>query len=281
MSGRVADEATAAEHGFDTPKPPTLVVAVRDGRVVVTAADVTTTTVHLSGPRADEVRVEQRGDRIVVIGPKPRGLAGATDVDYEIRAPLDSELVAHSASATIASVGRLGAARVKASSGEIVLDDLSGAGVVSTGSASITVGEVAAGLRVRTGSGRVTVGAATQAAVSTGSGDVRVGRLVGRLVVKSGSGDLEVDDAEGEIAFTTGSGDIVVRRSRGGRITSKGASGDVRIGVADGVAVWTDIAAHIGRISSTLPRMGEPERGAPYVEIRAITATGHVVLGPA
>ena len=43
------------------------------------------------------------------------------------------------------------------------------------------------------------------------------------------------------MTMTTGSGDTVIRTATRGRITSKGASGDVRIGVPVGTPVWTDI----------------------------------------
>lgn len=270
--------STSAEYGFDTPEPTMLVVALRDGRATITAADVTTTTVHVTGPRADEARVEQRGGRVIVAGPRPRGFFGATDVHVEIKVPTDSQLVVRSGSATVVATGRLGTTRVKTGSGDVTLDDLSGPVTVDTGSGDIGIGDAEAALRVRSGSGAVRIGSTGQGLVSTGSGDVRIDSLTGKLVVKSGSGDLEIGEAQGDVAFTTASGSTVVGRSRGGRIASKGASGDVRIGVAPGVAVWTDVSTVSGRLTSDLPRMGEPERGAPYVEIRATTVSGDIAL---
>lgn len=232
---------TAAEFGFDTPGPTTLVVAVRDGQVAIAAADVLATTVHVSGPRADEARVEQRGGRVIVIGPRQRGLFGASQLRYDITLPADSQLVVRSGSATVVATGRLGQAKVKTGSGDVALDGLSGPGVLDSGSGAISVGDTAAALRLRSGSGRVRIGSSGEAVVSTGSGDINVGTLTGKLVAKSGSGD-------------------------------------VRIGVASGMAVWTDISTGTGRLSSDLPRMGEPERGAPYVEIRATTGSGDIAL---
>ncbi|GAB3856897.1 hypothetical protein GCM10028801_14650 [Nocardioides maradonensis] len=230
-----------AEHGFDTPEPTVLVVAVRDGQVAITAADVVTTTVHVTGPRADEVRVEQRGGRVLVIGPRQRGFFAGSHLRYEIKVPTDSQLVVRSGSADVTVTGRLGTTRVKTGSGDVALDGLSGPGVLDSGSGALSVGDADATLRLRSGSGRVRVGSSREAVVSTGSGDISVGTLTGKLVAKSGSGDL-------------------------------------RIGVASGLAVWTDISTGSGRLSSDLPRMGEPERGAPYVEIRATTGSGDIAL---
>ncbi|GAB4011168.1 DUF4097 family beta strand repeat-containing protein [Nocardioides ultimimeridianus] len=228
-------------HEFDTPEPTVLVVAVRDGQVVITAADVTTTTVRVTGPRADEARVEQRGGRVLVIGPRHRGFSAATHLRYDITVPTDSQLVVRSGSASLEVTGRLGTTRVKTGSGDVAVDGLSGPGVVDSGSGAISVGDSAGALRLRSGSGRVRVGSSREAVVSTGSGDISVGTLTGKLVAKSGSGDL-------------------------------------RVGVASGFAVWTDITTGSGRLTSDLPRMGEPERGAPYVEIRATTGSGDIAL---
>ena len=81
--------------------------------------------------------------------------------------------------------------------------------------------------------------------------------------------------------MTTGSGDTVIRTATRGRITSKGASGDVRIGVPAGTPVWTDITTVSGTVRSGLEGVGEPEPGADYVEVRATTVSGDVHLIPA
>lgn len=277
MSASTSD-ATAAEYGFDTPGRPTLVIALRDGRVSITTADVATTTVHVEGPRAGEARVEQRGERVLVVGPKPHGMFASTALDYDIKVPVDTELVVKSGSASVEVSGRLGTARIKSGSGAVALGDLSGPSTVDTGFAPVTVGDAADSLRVRSGSGEVRIGSASEVVVSTGSGDVSTERVSGKLVAKTGRGSLTVGDVEGEIAFNTGFGDAVVRRCRGGRIAVKGGRGDVRIGIADGVAVWTEMTTGFGRITSELTPRGKPEPGAPYVEIRATTASGDITL---
>ena len=63
-----------------------------------------------------------------------------------------------------------------------------------------------------------------------------------------------------------------------GRLTAKTASGDVRIGVVAGTPVWTDVRTASGRLTSTLPRTGEPAADQPYLEVRATTASGDVTL---
>ena len=63
-----------------------------------------------------------------------------------------------------------------------------------------------------------------------------------------------------------------------GRITAKGASGDIAIGVVAGVPVWTDITTVSGQIRSDLQGAGQPEEGQDHVEVRAKTVSGDIVL---
>jgi DUF4097 and DUF4098 domain-containing protein YvlB len=120
--------------------------------------------------------------------------------------------------------------------------------------------------------------AASAVAVSTGSGDVAIGTSGGPTVVKTGSGDLTVADAHADVAMTTGSGDLVIRSAHRGRVSVKGASGDVRLGIPAGIPVWTDISTVSGEIHSNLNGAGQPEEGADHVEVRAKTVSGDVVL---
>jgi DUF4097 and DUF4098 domain-containing protein YvlB len=151
--------------------------------------------------------------------------------------------------------------------------------VVQTGSGDVRVESAHADLRVKSGSGNVLLlDLAATSAVSTGSGDVKVGTNHGPVVVKTGSGDLEVREAAADVSLSTGSGDLVVGTARRGRLTAKGASGDIQVGIPAGVPVWTDIATVSGAIRSTLTGAGEPTEGADHVEVRAKTVSGDVVL---
>ena len=112
----------------------------------------------------------------------------------------------------------------------------------------------------------------------SGSGDVLVGTAGTRTVVRTGSGDLEVGDSLGTVTLTTGSGDLTVRHARGGRLSAKGGSGDVRVAVPRGLPVWTDISTMTGQVRSDLESAGPPADGAPHLEVLARTMSGDVVL---
>lgn len=271
-----------SEYAFNTPEPVELFVENGSGTIEITAADVAESTVHVDGKRADEVTVTQDGHQLSVIAPKWRAsgiFSGDQSLAMTILVPTRSRVVIKSGSADVDVRGTAGGARVKCGSGDVTFDRLVEVGVIDTGSGDIDVADAADELRVRSGSGDVHLGEVrATAAVSTGSGDVVIDHSTSSVVVKTGSGNLEITDAEGDVAMKTGSGDTVIRAARRGRITSKGASGNVRIGIPAGTPVWTDVTTVTGRLSSSIEGVGQPEPGSDHVELRASTVSGDVVL---
>jgi DUF4097 and DUF4098 domain-containing protein YvlB len=270
-----------AEHHFETHRPVRLFTEIGKGTVKVVAAATTESHVEVTGRDADQVFVQQDGDQISVVAPKQRGglFGGDSRLDVVITIPTDSHVVLRTGSADIDVTGTVGGGQVRSGSGDVRIDTSGGPLVVDTGSGNVHVRSTEAELRVKSGSGDVVLldlAAASQ--ISTGSGDVRIGTSRGPVVVKTGSGDLEVREAEADLSLSTGSGDLAVGTARRGRLTAKGASGDIQVGIPAGVPVWTDISTVSGAIRSTLSGAGEPVEGADHVELRAKTVSGDVVL---
>jgi DUF4097 and DUF4098 domain-containing protein YvlB len=193
--------------------------------------------------------------------------------------PVDSELMVRTGSADITVEGAVGPAQVKTGSGDVDIELLGGPADVESGSGDVSVGTAAGELRIKSGSGDIRIDHADlAAAVSTGSGDTEVGTARGPLAVKSGSGDLTLRDAHDDVSFSTGSGDLQIGTAHRGRLTAKGASGDIRVGVPEGLPVWTDISTLSGVIRSDLVGAGEPADGADRLEIRATTVSGDIDL---
>jgi DUF4097 and DUF4098 domain-containing protein YvlB len=268
-------------HEFETPQPVDLYVENGSGSVTVQAEDTTATTVAVAGRHADETVVSQDGNQISVIAPKMRAgvLGGDSKLDMAITVPADSTLAIRTGSADITARGNYRGGQVKSGSGDVTIEILDGPAQVETGSGDIKVDTADEQLRVKSGSGDVRLQYAGGAvSISTGSGDVEIGTSNAPAVVKTGSGDLKLDEARDDVAMTTGSGDLVIRTANRGRLTAKGASGDVHIGIPAGLPVWTDISTVSGEIRSSLEGAGQPEEGADHVEVRAKTVSGDVVL---
>ncbi|CAI9412012.1 DUF4097 family beta strand repeat-containing protein [Nocardioides sp. T2.26MG-1] len=269
------------EHHFETHQPVRLVAEIGKGSVKVAATDTTETHVVVTGRDADQTVVRQDGSQISVVGPKQRGgiFGGDSRLDVVVTLPTSSDLAVRTGSANIMVTGTVGTAQLKSGSGDVEVDTGAGPLVVETGSGDIRIEAARADLKAKSGSGDVlVVDAAASVLVSTGSGDVQLWATRGSAVVKTGSGDLKVGESEGDVALTTGSGDLVVSKALRGRVTVKGASGDVAVGVPAGVPVWTDISTITGEIRSNLSGAGEPRDGADHVEVRAKTVSGDIVL---
>jgi DUF4097 and DUF4098 domain-containing protein YvlB len=264
---------------FETLNPVNLVVETNKGTVLVRCTDTTESTVQVEGKNAEAVVVEQRGDAITVIEPGRGRIFGDNALRVEVVVPDGSNPAVRTGSADIRLLGRAGHAQLRSGSGDVSTETVEGHLLVETGSGEIRADEVRGDLRVKTGSGDVEIGeSAGTASVSSGSGDVTVENAGGTIVVKTGSGDLRLGQAHGDTSFSTGSGDASIDQVHRGRVTVKGASGDVSIGVAAGVPVWTDITTVTGTIRSDLQGAGQPQAGQDHIEVRAKTVSGDVVL---
>ena len=266
---------------FDTPEPIGLIIEIGKGRVRIHAAATATTEVEVTGPDADEVDVTFESNDLRIIGPSRSGgfFGKEQDVDVEVTLPTDSNLAVKTGSADINVDGQVAETRLKTGSGDVTCDTFSGAASVETGSGDVEVAEAHAELRVKSGSGDVSVGTCVkELSVSTGSGDVEVGTAHARTVVKTGSGDLKVVTANADVSLSTGSGDLTVGTARRGRVSAKGASSDVRIGIPAGTPVWADLNTVTGKVRSNLESVGAPQEGQDHIELEARTVSGDIVL---
>lgn len=270
------------EHRFDTPGPVSLYAELGKGSLTIEATETAESLVKVDGSDPEEVVVEHSGAQLSIVAPRQRaGFFGGREPSYAITVtvPSGSDLVTKTGSAGVGATGEFGLARVKSGSGSVSLDRHSAAVVVDTGSGDITIASAGADLRAKSGSGDVEVGrVAGTVGISTGSGDVKVGSTTDKAVLKSGSGDLRVGDAATDLSLSSASGDLAIGAFRRGSLNAKNASGDIHIGIPEGVPIWTDVSSLSGRIGSDLEGAGQPGPGQDYIEVRAKTTSGDIVL---
>ncbi|UUZ61360.1 DUF4097 family beta strand repeat-containing protein [Nocardioides sp. B-3] len=269
------------ERTFETPRPIELYVESGSGSITVTAADVDRTDVTVTGERAEEFVVEQRGDPSPVVAPK-QGMGflsgGGKHFDVTVVMPAQSALTVKTGSADTVVHGPVNGLWVNTGSGDVSAEIVDGNCGLQSGSGNVRLVELLGSARIKSGSGDVVVHRCADLAVSTGSGDVRIESVGGQLVIKTGSGDVQVGEAADDLSLSTGSGDLTVDVAHKGKYVLKGASGDVRIGVPAGTPVWTDISTISGRVRSDLTPVGAPAEGRDHLEIRATTASGDITL---
>jgi DUF4097 and DUF4098 domain-containing protein YvlB len=266
---------------FETPEPIYLYVEIGKGKVQVRATGTGTTTVEIEGQSAEDVAVTFEDNRLSIMGPKDSGgwFGRDRDLNVEVELPTASNVAIKTGSADIEVEGQVNEVRLKSGSGDVVCDTFSGAAQVETGSGDVEVSEALAELRVKSGSGDISVGSSLgNLNISTGSGDVEVGTANAKTIVKTGSGDLNVATSNADISLATGSGDLSIGTARRGRVSIKGASSDLQIGIPAGTPVWADINTVTGSIRSNVESVGAPQEGQEHLELQARTVSGDITL---
>ncbi len=269
-------------HEFGATGPQKVHVELQSGDLDVEATEESILTVDVDGQDAAEVRVERTEAGLEVVGPRRTGfLSSSRSYRLRLRVPVDSDLSTRLGSAGVTTRGRLGTVHLASGSGDVEIDEVRTASV-KTGSGDIALGAVAEDADLKAGSGDVRVRSAGGAArIVTGSGSVEVRDGHGALSLKSGSGDVAVASASGDASLFTASGDLSVGRVDRGKVQLRNVTGDIRLGVAAGTPVWTEVSTTTGRVHSTLPPVGPPRDGQDHVEVRASSVSGDIHLAEA
>lgn len=252
------------EQHFPGSAPRPLSIETGSGSVTVTLhTDAPGVTVQLRGAGAADMTVEEHEGGLEIHQQRNRVgfLGGSRSVDVRVDAPVGCDLW------------------VRTGSAGTTLDGDAGDVHVTTGSGDLRITRVTGALRAKSGSGTVRAeSVGSDAEVTTGSGDVELGSAHGPVRVKTGSGDLVVGTAHDTVAYSTASGDLRLDTLTGGAVHAKAASGTIRVGVAAGTPVWTDITTVSGTVHNDLESLGAPTEGQPHVEVRARTVSGSVHL---
>jgi hypothetical protein len=251
---------------FTTPNPIDLAIKLPVGSLEVFASDRTDTvvTVTPSDPSkavdrrgAEETKVEFDGARLTITGPKPRfSIVGPYEsIEVKVELPTGSRLTGELSVGGVRTVGRLGATRVKASSGAADLD--------ATGN-----------LWLRVGHGNAVVDAIDGGVeITADHGQIRIG---GDLETKLSYGDLDIGKALGSVTAKTAYGSVQVREVSSGSIQLESGFGEVTVGVREGVAAWLDLSSKQGRVRNQLDGDTAPSADDSTVAIRARTEFGYV-----
>ena len=234
------------EQHFSTPQPVELAVRIAAGEIDVTTVDGDESTVTLEGsPKLiDTLRVELRGERLVIEQPKRSfGWFGRSEDSLHIQVQLPHQ------------------SRVS----------------VATAAAAARLDGTFAGLEMKSASGGATVSGRIDgdAVMKTVSGDTRLPRVTGDLTGQSVSGDITAEAVEGSVSVSSVSGDLRIASVREGRVNVQSVSGNVELGVAPGTSIDIDAASASGDLTSDVALSDAPADGSgPTVVIRGNTVSG-------
>jgi DUF4097 and DUF4098 domain-containing protein YvlB len=258
---------------FETPGRVSLHVQNPEGYVEVLVHDEPRTVVELlplsdGGERAIEaarVNAQQRGDEHVVeveLPSKGRLSFRSSPVGVRVHVPQGSSLKVSTASADVRAGGPVRDADVRTASGDVQLDDVATDATVRTASGDIALARVGEDARLE-----------------TASGDVEVDQVAGELVIRSVSGDVTAQSAASSAQVNSVSGDVRLEAVQRGEVRVQSVSGDVVVGVREGVRLWIDAQSLSGDMSSELPVGDAPTGdGDAELELRIKTVSGDLHL---
>ena len=275
---------------FNTPEPIAVTLSIVAGNMHINATDRTDTVVeiHPNDPSvevdvraAEQARVDYSNGQLNIRAPRPRafGLIGrAAAIDVTVALPAGSRVTSDASAAALDATGRLGECRIKTSAGEIHLED-AGDVHLTTGAGEISVGRVAGDAEVSTGSGRVRLRHVEGLTVIKNSnGESWIGTAGGDLRVHGSNGSIIVEHAHGGVTATTAMGDVRIGEVVRGAVSLKTAMGGLDVGVRTGTAAWLDAHTRFGRVHNRLQVAAAPAEQEDTVEVRARTAYGDIVI---
>jgi DUF4097 and DUF4098 domain-containing protein YvlB len=204
-----------------------------------------------------QVRVTLDDGLLVIQGPRHGSFRRRNGLDLTIKVPAGSSCAARTSSADVSCVGELSALTAQTASGDVT-------------AASVT-GDVV----VKSASGDVMLSNAGAAHINTASGDVQLSRVDGEARINTASGDVTIGSSAGPVATHTASGDIELGAVSSGKVDLTSVSGDVRVAVVPGIAVYLDLASTSGDIRSELDAADE-EVSSAAVEIKCRSLSGDI-----
>jgi len=274
---------------YSTPTPIDLAINLQVGAIEVVASDRADTVVTVSPTRSEktsdqrgvkETKVDFDGQRLTVTGPKARlswiGPGPADSVDLVVELPAGSRLTAEIAAGNVRTVGRLGATRIKASTGAVELDT-TGDLWLRASHGNATVGTADGTVEITADHGQIRVGTVTGDTILKAShGSVQIGESGGDLEARLSMGDLEITRVLASVTAKTAYGSIQLREVSSGSIQVESGYGQVAIGVRPGIPAWLDLSSKAGRVRNELEGDSAPDTSGQTVAVRARTAYGDI-----
>jgi DUF4097 and DUF4098 domain-containing protein YvlB len=284
------------EKTFETRGHVRLYVQNEVGLITITARETATTVVTLvpETPGAEELveraTVECRpagGGHVVAVKiPRLHGMRfiRRNAVTVRVEVPEGSDVTVVSGSADVEISGPIGTADLKSASGDISTDDVAAGVTAKTASGNVTLGAVGGEVRVATASGDLRCSCVAGPAIfSTASGDLEVGAAGNRVEVKATSGNVRLGELTHGARIVNVSGDVRILALGEGDLHVRSVSGDVTVGVAQGVDLHVDVETMSGSVHSDIPLddAPAPTRSDVRVDLSVRSVSGNVDIGRA
>jgi len=270
---------------FATPGPIAATVVVAGAQVRVTASDRTDTKVLVEpineASRSDvkvanKTKVDFAGGQLSVKTTVSGDKNGSVAITIDL--PAGSSLVAYLAHSGVHADGSFGECELHMASGRVQLDRINAL------QANIAGGEVAIGHIA----GRANVEGKTVAMriseiegtvrLMTSAGQTWIGHASADLDFSSGSGGLDIDRADGSVTAKTANGPIRIGRLTRGQAELMNGSGNIEVGISEGIAAYIDVNSERGSVRNSVPSQENPDASDNKVRVHARTRHGDIVI---
>lgn len=276
---------------YPTPEPisVSLELGVADVRIVATDRDDTVVEVRPTNPAkqgdvaaAEQARIDFADGRLVVkagLGWRQYALRGGEhSIDLDVALPAGSTVRGEAALAALHTSGALAELRYKTGAGSVHAEQAVVARL-TTGAGDLVVGRSDGAVEAATGSGVIRLGSVGgSAAVKNANGDTFVGEIDGDLRASSANGAIRVERSGGSVTAKTANGDVSIGEAAPHAVDLQTANGAIEVGIPEGVAAWLDLDTKYGTVDNRLAAAEPPAPGEAVVEVRARTGFGDITV---
>ncbi|MGW1048397.1 DUF4097 family beta strand repeat-containing protein [Streptomyces sp. NPDC002521] len=188
-------------------------------------------------------------------------LRSKPSVRLDVVLPAGSMLAFDAESADLDVHGSLAGLTADTGSGDVVAEDVTGDVRLDSTSGDVRLGRVGGSL-----------------SFTTHSGDLRVRSVGGSVHGNSSNGEAYLGTTEGDVQFDSESGDVHISAARGGAIRVTTSSGDVTVGVEDGIGVFQNLKTGSGDRHGDLAHGAPACDGAPALTLDVTTGSGDIAV---
>jgi hypothetical protein len=273
---------------FDTPGPIAATVVVAGAQVRVTASDRTDTLVQVepidkTSPSdvkvASKTKVDFARDQLSVKTTTSGDKNGS--VAITIGLPAGSSLVAYLAHSSVQADGSLGEFELHMASGRVQLDRV-GALQANVAAGEVMIGHVAGRANIDGAAFAMRISEVGDTVkFSSSGGQTWIGHALADLDLTSGHGGFDIDCADGSVTAETGDGAIRIGRLARGQAELSNRSGNIEVGIREGVAARVDAHSKRGAVRNSVPSPEDPDPSDCKVTVHARTRYGDIIIQPA
>ncbi|NEE02485.1 DUF4097 family beta strand repeat-containing protein [Phytoactinopolyspora halotolerans] len=271
---------------FTTPESIAATLEVAGAQVQINAGDRTDTVVRVEpiDPAsrkdlkvAENTKVDFADGRLSIKTKTAGDKKGSVAISIDL--PAGSSLAAYVAYSTVQADGVFGASELHVASGQVKLDQI-GALTANIASGDVTIGQIGGRADVEGASFTMRIGEATGPVdFSSAGGHTWIGHAAADLTLGGANADFDIDRADGDVTVETAGGAIRIGRMTSGRARLKNASGDIEVGIGEGVAASLDVDSERGAVHNFVSSAGEPGRPSDAkVSVHARSRHGDITI---